>query len=42
LIEFETLSGEEIKDLLDGKEIDKNKEAPVAEEKKIKSSVPEL
>ena len=42
LIEYETLTGEEIKDLLDGKIISKDGEAPVAEEKRTKSSVPEL
>ena len=42
LIEYETLTGEEIKDLLDGKIINKDGEAPVAEEKRTKSSVPEL
>ena len=42
LIEYETLSGDEIKALLRGEEILKNKEAPVAEELKTKSSVPEV
>ncbi len=42
LIEYETLTGEEIKDLLAGKVINKDGEAPVAEEKRTKSSVPEL
>ena len=42
LIEYETLTGEEIKDFLDGKVINKDGEAPVAEEKRTKSSVPEL
>ncbi len=42
LIEFETLSGEEIKDLLAGKELAKAKEAPVDEEKRVQSSIPEL
>ena len=42
LIEYETLTGEEIKDILDGKVINKDGEAPVAEEKRTKSSVPEL
>ena len=42
LIEYETLSGEEIKAILRGEEIMKNKDAPVAEEKKTKSSVPEI
>lgn len=42
LIEFETLSGEEIKDLLDGKELDRAREEPVAEDKKTQVSIPEL
>ncbi len=42
LIEYETLTGEEIKDLLDGKDISIAKEAPVAEEKRTQSSIPEL
>ena len=42
LIEYETLTGEEIKDILAGKEIAKGKDAPVAEEKKTKASIPEL
>ena len=42
LIEYETLTGDEIKDLLAGKEIDKSKELPVPEEKKTHSSLPEV
>ncbi len=42
LMEYETLTGEEIKDLLDGKEINKDADAPVVEEKKTKASIPEL
>ena len=42
LIEYETLTGEEIKDLLDGKPINKDAEAPVAEEKRTQVSIPEL
>lgn len=42
LIEYETLSGEEIKDLLAGKPINKDGEAPVAEEKRVQASIPEL
>ena len=42
LIEYETLSGDEIKDLLAGKEISKEGDAPVAEEKKVKASIPEI
>lgn len=42
LIEYETLSGEEIKDLLAGKPINKEGEQPVAEEKRVQASIPEL
>lgn len=42
LIEFETLSGDEIKSLLKGEKIDKSYESPVSEEKRTHSSVPEL
>ena len=42
LVEYETLTGEEIKDLLDGKDISIAKEVPVAEEKRTQSSIPEL
>ncbi len=42
LIEYETLSGEEIKDLLDGKPINKDTDAPVAPEKRTQASLPEL
>ena len=42
LMEYETLTGDEIKDVIKGKLIDKSKDAPVPEEKKTKSSVPEL
>lgn len=42
LMEYETLTGEEIKDLLDGKKINKAKESPVSEEKRTKASVPEV
>lgn len=42
LIEYETLTGDEIKDVLKGEAIDKTKEAPVPEEKRTKSSIPEL
>ena len=41
LIEFETLTGEEIKDVISGKKIDKSDEAPVEEAKRVQSSVPE-
>ncbi len=42
LMEYETLTGDEIKDVIAGKIVDKSKDAPVPEEKKTKSSVPEL
>ncbi|MBR4106813.1 MAG: ATP-dependent zinc metalloprotease FtsH [Alphaproteobacteria bacterium] len=42
LVEYETLTGEEIKDLLDGKDISIAKDVPVAEEKRTQSSIPEL
>ena len=42
LMEYETLTGEEIKEILAGKKVDKNKDAPVSEEKRTKASVPEL
>jgi len=42
LMEYETLTGEEIKAVLAGEKIDKNKEAPVSEEKRTRSSVPEV
>ena len=42
LIEYETLTGEEIKDLLAGKPINKDADAPVAEEKRTQASLPEL
>ncbi|MDR1695002.1 MAG: ATP-dependent zinc metalloprotease FtsH [Lactobacillaceae bacterium] len=42
LIEYEILTGDEIKDVIAGKKIDKSDEAPVSEEKRTKSSVPEL
>ncbi len=42
LIEYETLTGDEIKDLLAGKQIDKSSESPVGEEKRTHSSVPEV
>lgn len=41
-MEYETLTGEEIQDVLAGKAVDKNKDAPVSEEKRTKASVPEL
>ena len=42
LMEYETLTGDEIKDVISGKVVDKSKDAPVPEEKRTKSSVPEL
>ena len=42
LMEYETLTGEEINDLLDGKPIDKSKDEPVPEEKRTHSSIPEV
>ena len=42
LIEYETLTGEEIKDVIAGKEINKSEEVPVGEEKRTQSSIPEL
>lgn len=42
LIEYETLSGEEIKAVLKGEMISKTKDSPVSEEKRTKSSVPEV
>ena len=42
LIEYETLSGDEIKAVLKGGMISKTKDSPVSEEKRTKSSVPEV
>ena len=42
LMEYETLTGDEIKDIISGKDIDKTKDAPVPDEKKTKASIPEL
>ena len=42
LIEYETLTGEEIKDVIEGKVIDKREESPVGEEYRTHSSIPEL
>ena len=41
-MEYETLTGDEIKDVIAGKPIDKSDESPVAEERKVRSSVPEV
>ena len=42
LLEYETLSGEEIQALMRGETISKTAEVPVPEERKTKSSVPEV
>lgn len=42
LMEYETLTGDEIRAVLNGEKIDKNKEIPVSEEKRTKASVPEV
>ena len=42
LMEYETLTGEDIQAVIKGEKIDVNKEAPVPEEKRTKSSVPEV
>ena len=42
LIEYETLTGDEIKDILAGKEIDRTEQTPVPPEKRTKVSVPEV
>ena len=42
LIEYETLTGEEIKKVIAGEKLDKTEEAPVSEEKRTQSSVPEV
>jgi len=42
LIEFETLTGDEIKDVIAGKEINRSEQTPVAPEKQTKASVPEF
>ena len=42
LIEYETLTGDEIKQVINGEKIDKSAEAPVSEEKRTHSSVPEI
>lgn len=42
LLEYETLTGDEIKALLAGEKIDKSNESPVAEEKRTHSSIPEI
>ncbi len=42
LIEYETLTGDEIKDILAGKDINRNEQTPVPPEKRTKASVPEV
>ena len=42
LIEYETLTGDEIKQVIKGEKIDKSAESPVPEERKTQSSVPEV
>ncbi len=42
LMEYETLTGEEIKEVLSGKKIDKTEQTPVPPEKQTKVSVPEV
>ena len=41
LIEYETLTGEEIQDVIAGRPVDKSAESPVPEEKRVHSSLPE-
>lgn len=42
LMEYETLSGEEIKDIIAGKKINRTEQTPVPPEKRTKVSVPEV
>ena len=42
MMEYETLTGDEINAVLRGEKIDKSKDKPVAEEKKTQASVPEV
>ena len=42
LMEYETLTGEEIKEVLAGKKIDRTEQTPVPPEKQTKVSVPEV
>ena len=42
LIEFETLTGDEINAVIKGEKIDRSIEQPVPESKKTKASVPEI
>ncbi len=42
LLEYETLTGEEIEQVIKGEKVDKSSEVPVPEEKRTHSSVPEV
>ena len=42
LMEYETLTGDEIKAVLAGEKINRNNETPVSEEKRTKASIPEV
>ena len=42
LIEYETLTGDEIKQVIKGEKLERSDDVPVAEEKRTHSSVPEL
>ncbi len=42
MMEYETLTGDEIKAIIKGEKIDRSKEKPVSEDKKTQSSVPEV
>ena len=42
MMEYETLTGDEINAVLKGEKIDKSKQSPVSAEKKTKASVPEV
>lgn len=42
LLEYETLTGDEIKEVLKGNKVDKSGENPVAKEKRTHSSIPEI
>ena len=42
LMDYETLTGDEIKQVLAGEKVDKSKECPVCEEKRTHASIPEI
>lgn len=42
LMEYETLTGDEIKQVLAGEKVDKSKECPVCEKKRTHASIPEI